>query len=45
MISDNDCEYSVDPIKDLRPVCPNCHMVIHSKKEGFSIDEVKSFLI
>jgi hypothetical protein len=22
-------EYEVDPRKDLRPVCPNCHLVIH----------------
>lgn len=22
-------EYKVDPIKDLRPVCPNCHAMIH----------------
>ena len=34
MISEYGDERSIDPIKDLRPVCPNCHMVIHSKKEG-----------
>jgi 5-methylcytosine-specific restriction protein A len=22
-------EYEVDPIKDLRPVCPNCHAMLH----------------
>jgi predicted HNH restriction endonuclease len=22
-------EYRVDPIADLRPVCPNCHAIIH----------------
>lgn len=27
-------EYVVDPIKDLVPVCPNCHMALHSKKDG-----------
>lgn len=32
--------YSVDPIKDLRPVCPNCHVIIHQKKPAYSIDEV-----
>ena len=37
-------EYVIDPIKDLRPVCPNCHLIIHSKKEPFSIDEVKEML-
>ena len=27
-------EYEIDPIKDLRPVCPNCHAMIH-RKIGF----------
>ena len=26
--------YVVDPINDLIPVCPNCHFILHSKKEG-----------
>lgn len=26
--------YVVDPIKDLIPVCPNCHTALHSKKNG-----------
>jgi predicted HNH restriction endonuclease len=39
-------KYKVDPIKDLRPVCPNCHMVLHCKKDGlYEIDEVKAMLI
>jgi 5-methylcytosine-specific restriction enzyme A len=37
-------EYIIDPIKDLRPVCPNCHAVIHSKRPAFSIEEVKAML-
>lgn len=44
MISEFDHEYIIDPINDLRPVCPNCHMVLHSKKSGFTIDEVKAML-
>jgi len=37
-------EYKIDPIKDLRPVCPNCHAMIHKKKEAYSIDEIKALL-
>ena len=38
-------DYVVDPIKDLVPVCPNCHMVIHSRKDGvYTVEEVKSML-
>ncbi|GHU87354.1 hypothetical protein FACS189476_02660 [Spirochaetia bacterium] len=38
-------EYKVDPIKDLRPVCPNCHAIIHLYKEPYKIEEVKEMLI
>ncbi len=37
-------EYEVDPIDDLRPVCPNCHAVIHLKTPSFTIDEMKAML-
>lgn len=37
--------YIVDPIKDLIPVCPNCHMIIHSKKDGYyTIEEVSKMI-
>jgi len=32
-------EYQVDPIKDLRPICPNCHAMIH--RANLSIEELK----
>ncbi|MBE6844443.1 MAG: hypothetical protein E7508_01835 [Ruminococcus sp.] len=35
-------DYVVDPIKDLVPVCPNCHLVLHSKKDSvYTVEEVK----
>ena len=35
-------EYVVDPVRDLVPVCPNCHMMLHSKKDGvFTVEELK----
>ena len=38
-------DYVVDPVKDLIPVCPNCHMVLHSKNGGvFLPNEVKKLL-
>lgn len=37
-------EYEVDPVKDLRPVCPNCHAMIHRKSPPLSIDEIKSLI-
>ena len=35
-------EYSVDPISDLIPVCPNCHSMLHMKKPSYTVDELKS---
>lgn len=37
-------EYEVDPIRDLRPVCPNCHAVIHLQKPPFDPEEVRGFV-
>jgi predicted HNH restriction endonuclease len=37
-------EYRLNPIADLRPVCPNCHAVIHRREPPFSIDEVRQML-
>jgi hypothetical protein len=41
-ISECDGEYVVDPVDDLRPVCPNCHAVIHLGGSCRSISEVKA---
>jgi hypothetical protein len=43
-ISEIGHEYKVDPIKDLVPVCPNCHAVIHSRKPPYSIEEVSAMV-
>ena len=37
-------EYVVDPVKDLRPVCPNCHAVLHLGGECRSIEDVKKMV-
>ena len=36
--------YEVDPVKDLIPVCPNCHAVIHYGNKTLSIEAVKKLL-
>lgn len=35
-------DYVVDPEKDLRPVCPNCHAALHFGGRCRSIDELKA---
>jgi hypothetical protein len=37
-------DYAVDPVHDLRPVCPSCHGIIHRRNPPYSIDEVKCFV-
>ena len=44
MISDADGKREVDPVKDLIPVCPNCHAMLHKKKPPLSIEELKTQL-
>jgi len=37
-------EYQVDPINDLRPVCPNCHAMLHKRNPSYSIEEIQSLI-
>ena len=37
-------EYEVDPIHDLRPVCPNCHAMLHKRKPAYLIGDLKQLL-
>lgn len=43
-LSEINTSYIVDPTRDLRPVCPNCHAVIHRRKPPFTLDEVRDML-
>lgn len=35
---------SVDPIADLRPVCPNCHAMLHRKRNAMSIEQLRQLV-
>lgn len=34
-------EYSINPITDLIPVCPNCHAMLHKRNPAYSLEELK----
>lgn len=43
-IADRGEEHLVDPVKDLRPVCANCHRMLHKKRPPLGIEELKLIL-
>ncbi|HJU40330.1 MAG TPA: HNH endonuclease [Tahibacter sp.] len=32
--------YALDPIEDLRPVCSNCHSMLHRRNPPYAIEEL-----
>jgi len=44
MMQEKGTKHEVDPIRDLRPVCPNCHSVIHIKLRPHTIEQVKEMV-
>lgn len=38
-------EYQIDPVKDLQPVCPNCHAMLHRGARMLSIEELRRKII
>ena len=38
-------ERHINPVKDLIPVCPNCHAMLHRRTPPFSPDEIRSKII
>jgi 5-methylcytosine-specific restriction enzyme A len=43
-LSDSGESHEVDPIEDLRPVCPNCHAVIHRRSPPYTMEEMRQIL-
>ena len=36
--------YLIDPVKDLLPLCPNCHSIVHRRKPPYTLNELKEIL-
>lgn len=43
-LSEIGSQYVVDPIKDLRAVCPNCHAMLHKRRPPYSIEELQGII-
>jgi 5-methylcytosine-specific restriction protein A len=37
-------EYEIDPVADLRPICPNCHAMVHRGPEMLTIESLKKLV-
>ncbi|MDK2598327.1 HNH endonuclease [Pseudoalteromonas obscura] len=44
-VSEINQEYTVDPVNDLIPVCPNCHAMLHRKVPPYTVFELKKLMV
>ena len=43
-ISEIGREYELNPVKDLIPICPNCHAMIHITRPALNINQLKQII-
>ena len=43
-ISSIGAEYQIDPAKDLIPVCPNCHAMLHRREPPYDVEDLKKMI-
>lgn len=37
-------KYKINPVKDLVPICPNCHYLAHRRKPAYTVAEMQNML-
>ena len=37
-------QYKVDPKKDLVPVCPNCHAMLHRRTPPYDVEQLRAII-
>lgn len=43
-LSEHGVRHEVDPVRDPRPVCPNCHAMLHRRTPPYSLDDIRAML-
>lgn len=38
-------DYNIDPVRDLVPVCPNCHSMLHRRNPPLDVDELRDMML
>ncbi len=41
-LAHRDGMHVIDPEKDLVPLCPNCHAMVHTEKPAMSVEKLRS---
>ena len=36
--------YVIDPVKDVQPVCPNCHAMLHKRMPPYTIEQLRAVI-
>jgi 5-methylcytosine-specific restriction protein A len=43
-LSEAQSRHRIDPVRDLRPVCPNCHAMLHAGNDVLTIEALKALV-
>jgi len=43
-ISEAKRAYEVDPVRDLTPLCPNCHAMVHRRDPPLTVSELRALI-
>ena len=43
-LSEISAEHDVNPVEDMRPICPNCHAIVHQKSPPYTIEEIEEMI-
>jgi 5-methylcytosine-specific restriction protein A len=43
-VSQLSSDYRINPEKDLVPLCPNCHRVVHRRNPPLTVEELREVL-
>ena len=43
-LSELGADSKLDPVRDLRPVCPNCHAMLHRRRPPLSIEDLRRII-
>jgi 5-methylcytosine-specific restriction protein A len=43
-LSQTKSAYDINPINDMRPLCPNCHAMVHQRNPPYALEDIKEMI-